>query len=62
MASSAFQPTPRVLANRRNGSLGGIARAAVLSANQRRRIASKGGKATLKLYGTDFFSEIKKRS
>jgi hypothetical protein len=50
------QPSPRALASRRNGALGGKARAAKYSLEQRKEWSSKGGKALQELYGSDFKS------
>lgn len=42
------------------GSLGGIARAAKLSAAERSRISSKGGMVTFLRYGSEHYSELGK--
>lgn len=58
----ATQVSPRTLASRRNGALGGKARAAKLSKERLTEIASSGGKGTLAKHGSDFYSHIKKLS
>jgi hypothetical protein len=47
------QPSPRVLASRRNGALGGKARAKKYSRAERDEWSSKGGLVTSELYGPD---------
>lgn len=49
-----IQPSPRVLAARRNGALGGLARAKKYSKQQRREWSGKGGDTTADRYGTEF--------
>lgn len=47
------QPSPRAIASRRNGALGGKARAAKYSKKQIQEWGAKGGLATSALYGPD---------
>jgi hypothetical protein len=52
----ATQVSPRTLASRRNGALGGKARAAKLSKQRLTEIATSGGKSTLAKHGSEFYS------
>lgn len=52
------QPTPMQVAARRNGSLGGIARAKKLSAAKRSEIARKAGTACSDAYGSDLYRHL----
>jgi len=58
MLKRVRQLTPRQVAARKNGKLGGLARAKSLSPERRRDIASKAGTQTHTNYGDDFFSFI----
>lgn len=51
MPAKTSQPSPRVLASRRNGALGGKARAAKYSKEERAAWSAKGGKTTAEVYG-----------
>jgi len=53
MAKETIQISPRVLANRRNARLGGLARAKNNSKEKIKEWASRGGKNTQDLYGSD---------
>src|SRR5438132_14263910 len=50
----------RTMALKRNGQRGGLARAALYSAEQRTDWARKGGITTQARYGNDFYHEIRK--
>ena len=54
------QPTPRLLAGKKNGRLGGDARAERHSPKQLRGWARMGGIATRERHGKDFFRKIRK--
>ena len=58
----AKQPSPRVLAARKNGALGGKARAAKHSKAEIAKWGAKGGNQTLALYGSDFFAHMPSKS
>lgn len=53
MPAKTCQPSPRTLASRRNGALGGKARAAKFSKEQRAEWSRKGGLATSEIYGPE---------
>jgi hypothetical protein len=53
-----YQPSARTLASRMNGRKGGIARAAKLTAEKRKQIASKAGTACRDGYGNEFYSYL----
>jgi hypothetical protein len=53
MPAKTSQPSPRVLAARRNGALGGKARAAKHSKEMRDKWSSKGGFVTSERYGPE---------
>lgn len=55
---TASQPSPRVLASRRNGALGGKARAKKYSKAERDVWSSKGGLTTSELYGPELKKHI----
>jgi len=61
MPKKAKQLTPRQVAARRNGSLGGKARAKNLSSEALKVIAASGGKTTHQRYGDSFFGYISSR-
>jgi hypothetical protein len=53
----ATQLSPRVVAARKNGALGGKARAAKYKGTKKLALwGAKGGKQTLALYGSEFFA------
>lgn len=58
--SSVIQPSPRVVACRKNGQRGGLARAQRHDAMQLKEWARMGGMATRRRYGPDFFRGIRK--
>ena len=62
MAKVATQVSPRTLASRRNGALGGKARAAKHSKAKMKAWSSKGGTSTLNRYGTEFFADAVSRT
>jgi hypothetical protein len=53
-SAKTIQPSPRCLAARRNGALGGKARAKKYSVKQRREWSGKGGTTTAERYGSEF--------
>lgn len=53
MPAKTVQPSPRALASRRNGALGGKARAKKYNKQQIQKWGSKGGLVTSELYGSD---------
>lgn len=55
------QPSPRVLACRRNGRLGGLARAKKVTSEKMKEWSSRGGKATFDRYGSGLMSFITKK-
>lgn len=55
-----FQLSAMQVANRAKGKLGGIARAAKLTAERRIEIATKAGTATKDAYGVGLYSHIGK--
>lgn len=56
MAGKAKQPTPREVASRIAGRKGGLARAKNLTAQEKKDIASKGGKAIHNNHGDDYYA------
>ena len=58
---TAIQASPRVIASRRNGSLGGQATAARYGAEFREQVGRKDGQTTLALYGHSYYSDHFKR-
>ena len=59
----ATQVSPRTLASRRNGALGGRARAKKDAGTKKMsEWGAKGGKQTFALYGSDFYSMNFKRA
>jgi hypothetical protein len=58
MAKTAKQLTPRQVAARRNGSLGGKARAKNLSSDEIKALSALGGRQTHARYGDDYFGFI----
>lgn len=60
-AKVAVQISPRVLAAKRNGRLGGLARAKNNSKAKIRSWSSKGGNSCLAKYGSEFFSHAQSK-
>jgi len=56
ITKKAHQPSPKVLAARRNGRLGGLARAKNNSKEKMAEWSSKGGFKTSETYGSDLHS------
>jgi hypothetical protein len=56
-----YQATPRVLASRKNGKLGGLARARKLSALRRSEISAMGGRQNVLRHGTAIYSFMVKQ-
>src|SRR5437773_2577035 len=54
------QDSPRVVAGRRNGQRGGVARARLHGPEKRKEWARLGGIATRSRHGNDFYREIRK--